>query len=183
MSKTRISAAIYGWDWPLLTFIYPGFEHVAHLERGSYETAAAAKHVSSNWSSTCRANDTLAREIYMFLGNSPSRQLDGIWFQLIRQAGNKPARANQIHGKPVCDEASLGLLSGIQSSFEGDLKYEATDLKVCTLEAGILGPAFCGWKHGVRCICVAKYQNERDDRCIRPRHPWRSRSTRVSFFR
>ena len=27
----RISATIYGWDCPLLTFIYQGFEHVAHL--------------------------------------------------------------------------------------------------------------------------------------------------------
>ena len=32
----RISAAIYGWDGPLLTFIHPRFEHVAHVEFGPH---------------------------------------------------------------------------------------------------------------------------------------------------
>ena len=29
--RRRKSATISGWDCPLLTFIYPGFEHVAHV--------------------------------------------------------------------------------------------------------------------------------------------------------
>ena len=28
----KAAAAIYGWDRALLTFIYPGFEHVAQLQ-------------------------------------------------------------------------------------------------------------------------------------------------------
>ena len=35
--RRRICAAIYGWDRPLLTFIYPCFEQVAHLSFGDLE--------------------------------------------------------------------------------------------------------------------------------------------------
>ena len=29
----KAAAAIYGWDRPLLTFIYPGFEQVAQVKK------------------------------------------------------------------------------------------------------------------------------------------------------
>ena len=43
----RISAAIYGWDRPLLTFIYPGFEQVAQMvqEPGNQNSSAQNQHL------------------------------------------------------------------------------------------------------------------------------------------
>ena len=34
----KAAAAIYGWDRPLLAFIYPGFEQVAQLTFGTMQS-------------------------------------------------------------------------------------------------------------------------------------------------
>ena len=88
--RRRISAAIYGWDRPLLTFTYSGFEHVAQMASDSFPILSSYPNLSGKPPLNPRENGRFL-ERTMLEKNGKRNQTPGKW--------NGMDFNGQIHGQ------------------------------------------------------------------------------------